>query len=448
MDRVIDKLLEFDARFVEVWVQRYSGSNILLKDGKAKDVSTGKGLGVGVRVLENIWGFCSSNRVEDIPEMAERALKVAGKGSKKVALAEVPIYIDRVEVKGRLDPRKLSLEEKRDLLKRCHAGIEERKEVVSSSFSYFESVVETHYANSEGAKIVSTCPRVALSASVFAKRGAALQFGSERVGGTAGIEAIGEPEAVAGCAAEKAERLLGAGAAPGGEFKVILDPKLTGVFIHEALGHAAEADHVLQGESILTGRLGGEVAADCVSVYDDPTLEGSFGFYRYDSEGVKAKKRALIEEGVLKSYLHSRETAAELGGEPGNARAQNYSHQPIVRMSNTYVGRGGCELEEMLAEVKEGVYLRGSRGGEVDPARGVFQFSAEEGFLIEGGELTSCIRDVSLSGETLEILKKVTSVGSGFDTSVGFCGKGSQSVPVGDGGPHLATTATVGGTDS
>ncbi len=446
MDVIIDRVLELEARFIEVWVQHYSGTNILLKDGVAKDIATGDGLGIGVRVMENTWGFCSSNRAGDISQMLERALGIARHANDRVSLAEVPAYEDRVEVQGRIAPEKLSVEEKRELLKRCYAEIEDIKEVVSSSFSYFESVVETHYANSEGARIVSTYPRIALSASVFAKKDANLQFGSERVGGTGGIEVIGDPESVARCAAEKAERLLDAKAAPGGEFKVILDPKLAGVFIHEALGHAAEADHVLQGESILEGKLGERVAAKGVDVYDDPTLPGSFGFYHYDSEGVKAQRRALIEGGVLKGYLHSRETAAMLGGEPGNARAQNYSYRPIVRMSNTYIGEGDYGLEEMLAEVKNGVYLRGSRGGEVDPARGVFQFSAEEGFLIEGGELTSCIRDVSLSGETLEILKKVSAIGKDIDTSVGFCGKNEQSVPVGDGGPEIATIATVGGT--
>ncbi|MEE8357896.1 MAG: TldD/PmbA family protein, partial [Candidatus Hydrothermarchaeales archaeon] len=234
---------------------------------------------------------------------------------------------------------------------------------------------------------------------------------------------------------------------PSGAFDLVLDPNLTGVFIHEALGHAVEADLILQDESILKGKLGEEIASDLVTVYDDPTLEGSFGFYSYDSEGVKGEKTTLIEDGVLKSYLHSRETSSRLGQRnTGNARAQSFGNQPIVRMSNTYVKPGDHDIEELFEGIKHGIYLKGSKGGEVDTARGVFQFSAEEGFLIEEGEITKPIKDVALSGETLEILRRISALGNDFDLSIGFCGKAGQAVPVGDGGPHIRTFATVGGT--
>ena len=132
-------------------------------------------------------------------------------------------------------------------------------------------------------------------------------------------------------------------------------------------------------------------------------------------------------------------------GPTGNARAQSFNHPPVVRMSNTYLAQRDFGFDEMLEGIKYGVYLKGSKGGEVDTARGVFQFSAEEGFLIENGELGAGVKDVSLSGETLEILKNIDAVGSDFGTSIGFCGKASQVVPVGDGGPHARTIATVGG---
>ncbi|MFQ5888120.1 MAG: TldD/PmbA family protein, partial [Candidatus Hydrothermarchaeales archaeon] len=273
-----------------------------------------------------------------------------------------------------------------------------------------------------------------------------VQFGSERLGGTGGMEAIADCERSARVAAEKAIRLLTADEPPSGNFDVVLDPHLTGVFIHEALGHAAEADHILQDESILKGKLGEEIASNLVTVYDDSTLDGSFGFYSYDSEGIKGEKTTLIEEGILKSYLHSRETSSRLDQKnTGNARAQSFGHQPIVRMSNTYIKPGDHDFEELFDGIKRGIYLKGSKGGEVDTARGVFQFSAEEGFLIEKGEVTRAIKDVALSGETLEILRRISALGKDFDLSIGFCGKAGQAVPVGDGGPHIRTFATVGG---
>jgi TldD protein len=132
----------------------------------------------------------------------------------------------------------------------------------------------------------------------------------------------------------------------------------------------------------------------------------------------------------------------------GNARAQSFDYPPVVRMSNTYLEPRDYRFQEMLEDVDFGVYLKGSKGGEVDTARGVFQFNAEEGFLIEKGELTKAVRDVSLSGRTLEILQRVDAVGRDFAVHIGYCGKASQMVPVGDGGPHVRTYATVGGTQA
>jgi len=143
---------------------------------------------------------------------------------------------------------------------------------------------------------------------------------------------------------------------------VILDQELAGVFIHEAVGHAAEADHVAEGNSILTGLIGSQIAPYCITVIDDPSMHG-FGYYPVDDEGVESRPTTLIEEGVLKSYLHNRETAALFPdtGRPGNARSQGLA-RPIIRMSNTYIENGDSSFGEMLSEIKDGIYLIGSRG--------------------------------------------------------------------------------------
>ncbi|NOZ59606.1 MAG: TldD/PmbA family protein [Euryarchaeota archaeon] len=447
MLREVGKLLELPARFVDVTIYRVESTTIVMKDGSAREVSTGESFGACVRVLRKGWGFAYASSARELAERAEQALRGAELAGERVELAEVEPGRGRAEVRARLHPSRATLEEKLEYLHRASEAASGYARVVSTSFAYSDASVEVTYLSSEGAELSMRYPRVAFHAQVFAKEGARLQFATERAGATSGLEVLEDVEVLAEKACEKAERLLRAKAPPSGEFKVVIDPKLTGVFIHEALGHAVEADHVVQGESILGGMLGQRIASELVTVYDDPTLEGGFGSYFYDAEGVRARRKAVVEQGVLRSYLHTRETAARLGQEPtGNARAQGYSYPPLPRMSNTYLAQGDSSFEELLEDIEYGVYLLGSRGGEVDTARGVFQFSAEEGFLIERGELTTPLRDVALSGETLEILRRVEAVGSGKEVHIGYCGKNGQLVAVGDGGPAIRTIATVGGT--
>jgi TldD protein len=442
----IEKVLALPARLIDINYQMSSSTNIVTKDGSAKDISVGETQGFGVRVLDKVWGFASSNDPKDLMDAAKRALKAAKVGDGKIKFRPVDGVLDKVKTSAKIEPAKVPLEEKIDLGARAFDSIKNRDSVVSSQFTYVDSNVSGLYANSEGAEINWESTKVAFIGGVFVKKDAVLQFGSERAGATAGFEFIKNPEGLAEKAADKAERLLDAKAAPSGRFKVVCDPLLTGVFIHEALGHAVEADHILQGESILEGRLGEAIASEKVTVYDDPTIEGSFGFYFYDSEGTKAKKTTLIEDGRLRRYIHSRETSSTLDMEnTGNARSQGYDHLPIVRMSNTLLKPRDLTVDELFEGIDYGVYLLGSKGGEVDPAKGVFQFSAEEGFLIEKGELTTPIKDVALSGEILTILREIDGVGREFDSHIGFCGKEGQAVPVGDGGAHVRTVASVGG---
>lgn len=445
----LKKILKINARFIDITAERTITTSILVKDGKVKEVSSGEETGIGIRMLNSIWSFASANTAEEAFDAALKAEKIARasiKAKEKIELYEERGVKDRREIKPKIDPKEIEIEEKVKIPKECFYEIKGEKKVVSSSFSYVDQATELLYLNSEGSEIETKDIKTALFASVFAKEGSLLQIGSERIGATAGLEALKNANKIAKEACEKAKLLLKSKLPPSGKFKVVLDQKLAGVFIHEALGHAVEADHVIKGESILENKLYSQIASEIVSVYDDPTLPSAFGSYFYDSEGIKAKKTKLIENGILKTYLHSRETGSKLGAKStGNARAQSYAYEPLVRMSNTYIKPKDYSLEEMLEEVKEGVYLLGSKGGEVDPAKGVFQFSAEQGFLIKNGELKEAIRDVALSGEILQIMKNIDAVGKEFKLNIGFCGKDMQSVPVGDGGAHIRTSAVIGG---
>ena len=205
--------------------------------------------------------------------------------------------------------------------------------------------------------------------------------------------------------------------------------------------------HGMVTDSCLDGKLGQNIGNDLVTVVDDPTLMGGYGAYPVDDEGVNTREKVLIKNGVLTEYLNHRETAHHFGVDPnGGARAQDGLHHPLVRMSNTMIHGGThADIDELMEDVQYGVYACGTRGGQVDTGRGSCQFAAQEAWLIENGELTRPLKDVSVSGLTLEILKNVDGLTRDASlASPGFCGKG-QTVPVGDGGPVMRISEALVG---
>jgi len=323
------------------------------------------------------------------------------------------------------------------------------KRIASVTVTYSDSGGETCLATSEGARLTGRPSRGSIVVVAVAREGAKVGTIRERNGMQAGFELFEkiDPLGLARRAAEKAVKLLGAVPAPSGRFTVMADQKLAGVFAHEAVGHASEADHVITGESVLKDKVGQRVGSDLVTMYDDSTYPDGWGSSQYDSEGVPTKKRLIIEKGFLRGYILNRETAAELNLDPnGGARAQSFAYRPVVRMSNTYLTAGGHSFEELLEGVDAGVYLKGSRGGQVDTTKGTFQFSAEEGVLIENGQLTKPLSDVSLSGLTLETLVNIDGLANDFQMNIGLCGKAGQVVATGMGSPHIRIkNAVVGG---
>jgi TldD protein len=211
------------------------------------------------------------------------------------------------------------------------------------------------------------------------------------------------------------------------------------VLAHEAFGHACEADAILAGASVLDDKVGKKVACDDVTLVDDPTVKNTFGYFAIDWEGVKARKHVLIENGVLKGFLHNLESSSRMGVEPnGASRAQVYNYPPIIRMSNTYIGPGDRSKEELISELKHGILFEGMQYGYVEPAKGQFMFKGSEAYEIKNGEVGQRYRDASLSGVILEVLTKVEALADDFElVDPGYCGKSAQSARTTDGGPHM-----------
>ena len=423
-------------------------TSILMKDGNVDEINTGMSLGTRIRVLKNgAWGFAYTTDLSKINEITETSLKLSDSLKGDVELTESEIIKDKVEVDVKTPFKDVSIEEKKDIMKSANDASTIDK-VNSTTVSYADSEVNELFMNSEGSEIQVKTSRVRMALNASATDGEIIQFGHGSLGGVKGFEIIQDAdiEEFGRNIGEKAVRLLEAKPAPSGQFTVIADPELTGVLIHEALGHATEGDLILQNDSILKDKIGEKIASGIVNIFDDASRKDGFGYYPYDVEGVRTKPNQLVKNGELISLLNSRETSSKLGMKSsGNARSL-IADQPIVRMSNTYLQPGDNTFEELLEDIPNGMYLKGSRGGQVDTGKGIFQFNAAEGYMIENGEITTPLRDVSLSGNILETLKNIDAIGDDFKLSVGFCGKGGQTAPVGDGGPHTRIlNALVGG---
>lgn len=439
--------------FHDVRILRNSGLSIFIDNGEIEEISNNCTQGIACRVLVNgSWGFASSDHINDTDSILSRAVRLASRTHARsprpdieLAAVDPPVIQDLPLIEK--DPDEVSIEEKVELLLEIYKRAK-IPEISSASVIYSESVTEEEYKNSEGVETQYSLVRCGFAVTAVASRNGVFQMGRESRFDVCGFELFDrhDPFELGHKAGTTAVDLLSANLPKGGRMPVILDQELAGVFIHEAVGHAAEADHVIEGNSILTGKVGSQIATPCISVIDDPTMHG-FGYYPHDDEGVGSIPTEIIKDGILTSYLHSRETATLLPGtgRPGHARSQGLS-RPVIRMSNTYIENGDSNLDEMLSEINNAIYLIGSRGGQVNPGEGVFQFNAERGFMIEDGKLTTPLRDVSLSGHTLDILTNIKLVGNDMKMNSGRCGKAGQLVPVTDGSPHiLVSEATVGG---
>ncbi|MGC9516818.1 MAG: TldD/PmbA family protein [Methanomicrobiales archaeon] len=440
-------LLEDRADYVDIRAGENNNTSIVMKDTKIKEIKSGSDFGCSIRVLKDgAWGFAFTSQISKLEDMAEEAFKLANSIKSDVVLADVEDIVAKVGSNAKIKPANVTMDEKKDLISEINNATRIDK-IASTNVSYVDMEGKTLFLNSQGSSIHVEDARVAIFLNAVASSGNNMQFGHGSIGGACGFEAFRkeDTEKFGRKIALKAVRLLDAKSPPSGQFPVIMDPELTGVFIHEAVGHASEADLILQNDSILKGKIDEIIGSEIVNIIDDGSMD-AFGYYPYDAEGVKTKENYLVKEGKLVSYISSRETASKLDIEPsGNARS-SISDQPIVRMSNTYLKPGNMEFEELIEDIPYGIYLKGSRGGQVDTGKGIFQFNAAESFMIENGEVKKPLRDVSLSGNILEILNKVDGVGSDFKMSIGFCGKAGQTAPVGDGGPHVRVNqATVGG---
>jgi TldD protein len=306
--------------------------------------------------------------------------------------------------------------------------------------------------SSSGKAVYDIQPLTVFQVSCIASSNGNRQIGIQGGGGRIGMEFFETkpPAHFARGAARQAVALLSAVEAPAGLMPVVLGPGWPGILLHEAIGHGLEADFNRKGLSAFSGRIGQRVASPLCTVVDDGTLPGRRGSLNVDDEGNPPERTVLIENGVLRSYMHDLLSSRLTGTPPtGNGRRESYACIPMPRMTNTFMLSGNQTNEEILRSVKRGLYAVSFGGGQVDITNGKFVFSASEAYLIENGRITVPVKGATLIGNGPDILTRVSMVGNDLelDEGIGTCGKDGQSVPVGVGTPTLRVDElTVGGT--
>jgi TldD protein len=446
LNKVVDFASQkFEAEYAEVRAQRLFKTVLTVKEGRVEAVEQGIENGAALRVLVGgAWGFASvgafdTETLVDAISNACKMAKVASSSLKTpIKLVDVKTVEDKIVMKPRKNPAEVPIEDKINTTSSLNSTVlGYDKRVKSCTIDYLDMTGTTYFLNNEGTYVEQDKLYVWLGVSATALQADVLTSSREAVGSTAGYEVfdVETPEIVGERAAKRAVEQLKAKSPKGGAFPVVLGPNVVGTFVHEAFGHLAEADLTLSG-SVLAGKLGKKIASGVVTLYDDGTINGAFGSFKYDDEGILSERTPLVKDGVVAGLMHNRETAHKFAARPtGNARAKDFRVEPLIRMRNTIMEPKDYSFEELVETVRLGYYFNRFRGGEAN-LDGTFQVGTQEAYEIAQGEVGEPVRNVSISGNTLETLLKVDAVGKDFELWPGICGKG-QSAFVCDGGPHI-----------
>lgn len=431
--------------------------SIMFDNGVLRSFTTSISKGVGIKVVvKGVTGYSYTHELsrESIEKAVERAIAIARAGKNRVIhrdilskpargsykfVSKVFVYdvdpSERVEIVREANREALSLEGVVSSVTRM--GFEKHRRVVVSSFGA-EAECEVHL--------------IGFSQISVAKHDASSERVADSRSWVGGFEHLKEFDYVqfSRSVSELALKAVKASTPRPGTYSAVIDNELVGLLIHEAFGHASEGDLVVAGASVLAKKLGESVASDMVTVVDQGLVEGGYPI-PFDDEGNEKGRTVVVDRGILRGFLTGAFIASELHMDvTGNARAESISFDTLVRQTNYFIEAGDWEFDEMIRDMREGMYLRGrgALGGQVDPSNGTFTFSIGPSYIVRNGEIAEIVRGVTVSGSILETLNSVDAVGKDLKirTSVfGGCGKDNQMVRVGDGGPHIRVRKIVVG---
>jgi TldD protein len=454
-NRLTDLIKRYQHRvdYLAIRLEESEGTDILIRGDKLETLSEDLAVGGQVRACyKGGWGFASFNRLETLIDRIEEAIaaaRIIGEDETILAPIEIIQTSCSLPLTGS-DPRQIPIANKKALCEYYNQILQTTHEnIATTSVSYSDSSQHIFLVTSEGTLIDQSWVDLEIRFAATAKSGETVQTGRETFGSRKAYEdAIGLDRQVES-AAQRAVAALWLPPVQGNSYTVVIDPILTGLFVHEAFGHLSEADSMYENPDLLeVMTMGRRFGCKDLQIFDGAAPAGHRGSYLYDDEGTPATTTQLIENGVLAGRLHSRETAGKLGeAATGNARCLNYHYPPIVRMTNTWIERGSIPVADLFADIEEGVYARNWLGGMTNGE--MFTFSAGEAWMIRNGEIAEQVRDVTLSGNVFKTLADIEGIGDDFywDES-GGCGKAGQGgLSVGVGGPSLRIHDVVVGGD-
>ena len=440
-EKLFDALKAQKADYIEVRLEESNSSRLVYRGQRLEEAGRTTSSGGCVRaLLHGGWGFVSFNDMYNLADKVSLAVEQARHvGKEKSYLSPVTPVNDIVELDCKKNPADVPLARKKELMDEYDQIMLAIPGIQTTSIGYTDATKRVTLATSEGAYIEQGRIDVNLRLTAIASKDSDVQQVGLSIGSKGDFGIVEGLHDRVRDIARRAVALLDAPQARGGTYTVVLDPVLAGVFTHEAFGHLSEADHIYENPPLREIMvLGKHFGGKHLNIVDGAAIPGYRGSYKYDDEGTPASKTYLIREGVLTSRLHSRETAARMGEQPtGNARAINYMYPPIVRMTNTYIEPGMATLDDMLSDIKEGVYARDWYGGTTSLE--MFTFSAGEAYMIRNGRIAEMIKPVVLTGNVFTTLNNIDVIGNDLDMNQGGgCGKAGQSpLPVSNGSPHI-----------
>lgn len=446
LDRILDyagsKSAFADARFMEI-----EGRGAVIRNGEFDESLYSNDSGYAIRVVNDsiAMAYVDSEDWDKVRAVVDDAVLRSRRPGKN------RIYRGRSEKAswseiGSDHVRDHSLGDMIAILKEADSVAEEANVRISALSDRF---VHQVYENTDGSHVEGTYSRIFFNYLVGVSENDRYEQSSEEFGWTGGYDAFDFKtisETMKNDVSNLREIILAPSVEPG-NFDVIVGPEISGIVAHESAGHPTEYDRIagreaaLAGESFLTGKtFPYRIGSEKVSVIDDPTLKGSYGYYLYDDEGVRARKRYLYRNGYTSEFLINRESAAWIGQESnGSGRSSSWDMEPLARMSTTYIEPGDYSFEELFEGVHRGIYIKSFTEWNIDDIRFNERYVGKEAYYIENGDIRGRVRRPILETNTIKFYSAVDAVGKDLHFSAGICGKGDpeQGVEVWMGGPHM-----------
>jgi len=445
--------------YAEVRAHSQVQDGLMLRNGVVEAYVSAVDSGFCVRIIaDGGIGFASTNKwtKEEARAVVNMAFKYAKSANRKQKL--VFSKEKGVKTKWIVDQKKkienVPPEERISTLAEVNKALASSKvKIPATMTSCSINLITKYFVNTEGSRISSFVPRIGAFIFITVAEQGKTEQAYEQFGYSGGWEAFSRwkmPEKMVHNAKVLKDVITKAETVKPGNMDLVCGSEVAGIAAHESCGHPMEADRILGREMSQAGRsfiykgseywIGTRIGSKAVTVVDDPTVENSYGYYQYDDEGVKARRRFLYKEGVINEFLHNRESAAKLGVESnGSSRSINYDREAIVRMANTFVLPGDLTEEELIGDVKHGVYMKSFTEWNIDDKRFNQRYVGKEAYLIENGEMTHPVARPVIETTTLKFWTAIDAVSKKVEFDAATCGKGdpSQGVPVYTGGPCL-----------